>query len=279
MTALREHPRLALATSLGVGGVLLLGSLFSFQLTRRAAPPAVGIESPALSMLSVALGSCRGVLAEILWLRIGDLQRQCRYAEIVPLTEILVTLEPSSEEGWAFNAWNLAYNVSSAHQEASERWRWVCRGVGLLKRGLAVNPRSVLLMRQMGWLFENKIGGDLDTAGSYYRAHLAELGVPEGGEELTRKLGAEPAWSEPMVHAVYWYWKAGQPYDLLRALATLLRHADPQPWIPLFLETARTALPEMSTQQLGHVRRLVSALSATFPDNADLRLFLKETAP
>jgi len=263
MTALHEHPRLALATSLGVGGVLLLGSLFSFQLTRRAAPPAVGIESPALSMLSVALGSCRGVLAEILWLRIGDLQRQCRYAEIVPLTEILVTLEP----------------VSSAHQEASERWRWVCRGVGLLKRGLAVNPRSALLMRQMGWLFENKIGGDLDSAGSYYRAHLAELGVPEGGEELARKLGAEPAWHEPMVHAVYWYWKAGQPYDLLRALATLLRHADPQPWIPLFLETARTALPEMSTQQLGHVRRLVSALSATFPDNADLRLFLKETAP
>ncbi len=279
MTALREHPRLALATSLAVGGVLFLGSLFSFQMTRRAAPPAIGVASPALSMLSVALGSCRGILAEILWLRIGELQRQCRYAEIVPLTEILVTLEPSSEEGWAFNAWNLAYNVSAAHREPSERWRWVCRGVGLLQRALAINPRSVLLMRQMGWFFENKIGGDLDAASPYYRAHLSELGVPEGAEELVRKLGAEPTWSEPMVHAVYWYWKANQPYDLLRALSSLLRQADPQPWIPLFLETARSALSEMSTQQVGHLLRLVQALSATFPDNPALRHFLKEIAP
>ena len=112
----------------GLVGVGLLGALaLSGLATRRALPPTMGADSPMLSTLLVALGGSRGIIAEVLWWRIGDLQRQNRYAELVPLTDLLVTLEPSSPDVWAYNAWNLAYNISVMHQDPEDRWRWVRR--------------------------------------------------------------------------------------------------------------------------------------------------------
>ena len=110
--------------------------------TRRAVLPTVGTDSPMLSAVLVAMGGSRGVVSEVLWWRIADLQRQNRYAELVPLTDLLVTLDPASADTWVYNAWNLTYNISAAHNDDAEKWRWVKRGIELLERGLRAAPQA-----------------------------------------------------------------------------------------------------------------------------------------
>lgn len=264
----------------GLVGVGLLGALaLSGLATRRALPPTMGADSPMLSTLLVALGGSRGIIAEVLWWRIGDLQRQNRYAELVPLTDLLVTLEPSSPDVWAYNAWNLAYNISVMHQDPEERWRWVRRGIDLLARGLRHAPTSQTLLRQMGWIFEDKLGGDLDTAAAYYRAHLGELGVPEDAEAFARHVGFRPDWSLPRTHALYWYVRSGHSLDTLRALTMLLRQTGDAALIPFFATTARIALPDLAPRQVEQQRAFIRSLLKAFPGQPDLEALLKEPLP
>lgn len=261
-------------------GAALLGALsLSGMATRRAVPPTSGADTPALSALLVALGGSRGVLAEILWWRIGDLQRQNRYAELVPLTDLLVTLEPSSPDVWAYNAWNLAYNISVMHQDPAERWRWVRRGIALLARGLRHAPTSQTLLRQMGWLFEDKLGGDLDTAAPYYRAHLGELGVPGDAGAFAARVGFRPDWSLPRTHALYWYLRSGHGPDTLRAATALLRQTGDPALIPFFAATARAVAPDLAPRQAEQQRAFARELLSAFPGDPDLEAFLKETLP
>ena len=258
-----------------VGLCLFAALLGSTRVTRLAVSPTVGVDSPALSVLLVALGGSRGILSEILWWRIGDLQRQNRYAELVPLTDLLVTLEPSSPDVWIFNAWNLAYNVSVMHQESEERWRWVCRGVALIRRGLRHAPASQPLLRQMGWFFEDKIGGRNDDAASYYREHLAELGIPEDAGDFAQRVGFVPDWSLPKTHALYWYVRAGYAGDTLRVATALLRQTDDPALIPFYLETARAAWDDLALAQCEQVLDNVRALRSRYP-RPELDAFLKE---
>lgn len=271
----------ALAARLGIGAALAAATLAAgLLLTRRAVPPTVGADSPALSAALVALGGSRGILAEILWWRIGDLQRQSRYAELVPLTDLLVTLDPSSADAWAYNAWNLAYNVSAAHQDPAERWRWVRKGLDLLTRGLGFAPADPTLLRQIGWFWEDKIGGDNDTAAPHYRAHVRDIPPPEGAEAFAARLGGVADWDDPRLRALFWYDRSGNPFDTLRATVALLsRDPAPAPRVGYFLAAARRAWPSLSHQQAAQIRAFAQTLAARLPAHAGLRDFLKEIAP
>ena len=260
------------------GGALAAGLLC----TRRAVPPTVGADSPALSALLVALGGARGVIAEILWWRIGDLQRQGRFAELVPLTDLLVTLDPSSPDAWAYNAWNLAYNVSVAHSDPAERWRWVRRGLDLLARGLRADPTSEVILRQMGWVWEDKIGGANDAAAPYYRTQARALPPPEDAGAFAARLGGGVDWGDPRIRALYWYDRAHHPRDTLRATVALLRAEAPERLparLPYFLSAARAAWPELAPSQTEQIRAFVQGLAEGRPGDAALRAFLQETAP
>lgn len=277
MSAARAAATWLLGAALA-GGALASGLL----LTRRAVPEAVGADSPALSALFVALGGARGVLSEILWWRIGDLQRQGRFAELVPLTDLLVTLDPASPDAWAYNAWNLAYNVSAAHYEPAERWRWVRRGLALLERGLRADPASEVILRQIGWIWEDKIGGPNDDAAPYYRRQAGTLPPPEGAEAFAGRLGGGADWGDPRVRALFWYDRARHPRDVLRATLTLLRGAPPQTLRArqaYLLAAARAAWPELAPSQAAQLRAFVQGLAEASPGDPALRAFLQETAP
>lgn len=259
------------------GGLLCVLALLSFGVTKRALPPFAGVDSPVLSALTVALGGSRGILAEVLWWRISELQQQSRFAEILPLTDLLVTLEPTSADAWAYNAWNLAYNISVAYRDAEERWRWVCRGVRLLERGLRILPQSEVLLRQMGWLWEDKIGGAQDGAGAYYRAHLEDLGLPPEAEAFARQAGLSPDWHNPRVHALYWYAQANHAPDMLRTLSLLLREPGQAAWIPFFLKVVRQAWGDLAPEHQGQIMAFLAELAARYPgERAALAAFVQE---
>lgn len=186
---------------------------------------------PALAFVNVALGSFRGTLADLLWLRAQQLQEAGRYVELVPLAEGIATLEPDNGEIWAYHAWNLAFNVCAMMGRPEDRWRWVLAGIDLLeKRGMRLNPDDARVRHELSWIFQFKLGSDIDRAAGFYRTQWArtmEAYLEPGGHppripsEKASALQEEYAleaekmhaidermgpldWRVPAAHAVYW---------------------------------------------------------------------------
>jgi len=158
----------------------------------RMADPAVALDQapPWVTFTTVALGGFRGLLVDLLWMRASELQDRGNYYELVQLAEWITRLQPRFASIWAFHAWNLAYNVSVMFPSPSDRWRWVRHGISLLRDdGLRFNPDSALLHRELAWMFQHKLGMDMDQAHHFYKRAWAE--------EIERALGGprpEPGW-------------------------------------------------------------------------------------
>ena len=132
---------------------------------------------PLVAFTTVALGGFRGIVADFLWLRASRLQQEGQYFELVQLADWITKLEPRFTSVWAYHAWNLAYNISVLFNAPEDRWRWVSHGIRLLRNeGLVYNPGEPRLLYELGWLFQHKIGANLDQAHAYYKeAWAAEM--------------------------------------------------------------------------------------------------------
>ena len=187
---------------------------------------------PLVAFTTVAIGGFRGILADILWIRASTLQDQGKYVELVQLADWITKLEPRLADVWAFQAWNLAYNVSAFFNTPEDRWRWVRHGITLLRdEGLRYNPGSASLCRELAWMFQHKIGGTQDEMHRVYkRAWAAEMSAlfdgprpdyahlpAEASNRLTRIYKLNPAvmeqidreygpvdWRLPPAHSLYW---------------------------------------------------------------------------
>ena len=186
------------------------------QFALRAARPA---SAPAMTEGALAaFGGIRSIVAEVVWFRADRLQDEGRYVELAQLASTLSYLEPHTPEVWSYAAWNLAYNISVMMPTHEDRWRWVNSAIVLLRdKGLVINPTESELYRELAWLFELKLGTDLDAAAPVYRAKWREI-----VEDVARR----NAWEElrmdsrvmdevtkayrlsdvadPMFSAVYW---------------------------------------------------------------------------
>ena len=129
---------------------------------------------PHVALATAALGTFRGLAVDGLWMRATALQDQGLYYEAQTLSQWITTLQPRFPKVWAFQAWNLAYNISVASRVPEERWGWVNRGMDLLRtRGIPLNPENPDLPAELGWLYFHKIGGKSDREHWYYKAKLA----------------------------------------------------------------------------------------------------------
>jgi hypothetical protein len=130
---------------------------------------------PMLAFTTVALGGFRGLISNMLWMRANDLQQDDKYFEAAQLADWITDLEPHFAQVWNFQAWNMAYNISvkfkeNAPGDYSDRWRWVQRGIELLRdRGLRYNPDDVSIYQQLAWIFQHKMGQNLDDGNLYYK--------------------------------------------------------------------------------------------------------------
>ncbi|MBR4417403.1 MAG: hypothetical protein IKS67_11570 [Victivallales bacterium] len=130
---------------------------------------------PAVAFTSVALGGFRGLVADYLWLRSSKMQDEGNYFEMVQLADWIVKLQPRYTTSHAFLAWNMAYNVSVTFTGFEDRWRWVKRGIELIRdEALEYNPGDPELFRQLGWIYQHKMGQDLDDANRFYKTEFAK---------------------------------------------------------------------------------------------------------
>jgi len=194
---------------------------------------------PVLAFTTVALGGFRGLIANALWIRATELQDEDKFFEMAQLAEWITKLEPHFVQVWLVQAWNMAYNISVKFKDFDDRWRWVKRGIALLRDdGLRFNPNETLIYRELAWFFQHKMGQNLDDANVRYKqewlkemsavlgtnaASFAELLNPQTDEAraryqlLTNKYKLDPVfmqqlderygpleWRLPEAHAIYW---------------------------------------------------------------------------
>jgi hypothetical protein len=129
---------------------------------------------PVLAFTTVALGGFRGLISNALWIRANDLQDEDKFFEMAQLADWITKLEPHFVQVWLVQAWNMAYNISVKFKDFPDRWRWVLRGIELLRdEGLRYNPNETLMYRELAWFFQHKIGQNLDDANVYYKQQWA----------------------------------------------------------------------------------------------------------
>jgi hypothetical protein len=223
---------LAALAALAVAGQFLLAS------RRPSKTPAIA------SGVFAALGGLRSIAAEILWFRADRLQDEGRYVEMAQLASALAFMEPHTPEVWSYAAWNLAYNVSVMMPTPEDRWRWVEAGLRLLRdEGLVRNPGSRELCRELAWMFEIKIGADIDSAAAHYRERWraivedvrargawSELRMdPEEMRRIEAVTGFDD-WTDPQLSAIYWGLR-GRCADIVSqaSIIYMRRHGLPLP--------------------------------------------------
>jgi len=129
---------------------------------------------PVLAFTTVALGGFRGLISNALWIRAMDLQDEDKFFEMAQLADWITKLEPHYVQVWLVQAWNMAYNISVKFKDFPDRWRWVSRGLELLRDdGLRWNPDETLIYRELAWFFQHKIGQNLDDANMHYKQQWA----------------------------------------------------------------------------------------------------------
>jgi hypothetical protein len=145
---------------------------------------------PLMAFTTIALGGFRGLIADYLWLRANKLQDDGNYFEMFQLASWIVKLQPRFTGATAFLAWNMAYNISVTFNSFEDRWRWVKRGLELIRdEALIYNPRDPELFKELSWIYLHKLGQDMDDANRYYKTQFAR--------DLTSILGdPQPSWEE-----------------------------------------------------------------------------------
>jgi hypothetical protein len=194
---------------------------------------------PVLAFTTVALGGFRGLISNALWIRANDLQDDDKFFEMAQLADWITKLEPNFVQVWLVQAWNMAYNISVKFKDYSDRWRWVERGIILLRDdGLRYNPNETLIYRELAWFFQHKLGQNLDDGNMYYKQqwlkqmvdvfgkgtpNLDELINPQTEDQKQRanllrtRYKMDPVlmkevndrygpleWRLPEAHAIYW---------------------------------------------------------------------------
>ncbi len=129
---------------------------------------------PLVAFTTMALGSFRGLIADLLWLRAASLQQDKNYFEMVQLASWITKLQPRFAGATAYLAWNMAYNISVTCSLWQDRWYWVWEGIKLIRdEALVYNPGAPRLYWELAVIFQQKLGNVLDNASYYYKARLA----------------------------------------------------------------------------------------------------------
>ena len=118
----------------------------------------LGDIDPASETIKLATLGLRGVAVQVLWEKSNTYKMKKDWANLKATLEQIIRLEPHFSKVWYFQGWNLSYNVSVEFDDYRERYRWVIKGIELLKKGIRYNRNDPILYRDVAWFISQKIG-------------------------------------------------------------------------------------------------------------------------
>jgi hypothetical protein len=150
----------------------LKGMRDDYQLTSE---PVEGV-SPQLALATQVLGWGRGLIIDVLWIRMEMLKEEGKFFELVQLADWACKLAPRFPQVWDIQSWNLAFNVPTKIDELPDRWPWVRAGIELLRdEGIPNNRNAPMLYDRLAWFYSYKIGEQDDNAHFFYKQHFGLL--------------------------------------------------------------------------------------------------------
>ncbi len=136
--------------------------------------PPLPDETAPSALYTPLLSISRAWFADVLWIRADRLKEQGLYFDALKLSQLICNLQPKFAAVWAFQAWNMAYNISVTLRTPEERWRWVRNGYELLRdKAIPLNPNDTQLYRELAWMLFHKVGDFMDEQHWYYKLQFA----------------------------------------------------------------------------------------------------------
>ena len=140
--------------------------------------------APPWVALGTVIGSVRGLIVDILWIKVQAMKQKGLFYEVMNDASLITKLQPQYGQVWVFHGHNMAYNISVATHTEEERWEWVKAGIRLVQtEGVKANPTDITLYKELAFWYAHKIEGYADDAHPYYKRQLAKewqavLGTP-----------------------------------------------------------------------------------------------------
>lgn len=147
-------------------------------------------QNPEVAFLTSVPGGLRILGINYLWIRAQDAHQEGRHFDAYQLAELICQLQPYQPSVWIYQAWQMAWNISVTKDSREERWKWIYNGVKLLRdQAIPLNSRSLVLYKELSWIFFSKIAGQLDQKHLSYKQRWAGimqflLGAPPYQVEL-----------------------------------------------------------------------------------------------
>jgi hypothetical protein len=165
----------------------------------------------------MVLGSFRGLMADVLWVRASRLQESSRYYELKLLCELIQRLQPNFISVYAFQAHNMTYNLAGRALNADDQWYWTQSGLAILERGLERNKHHYGLWFELGWQYLDRINDN--SKPEWVTVRQRELPYLDDLTEAEReKVFLDPQWKnrktrtarndECLRWAAYYFYKA-----------------------------------------------------------------------
>lgn len=129
---------------------------------------------PGVAISTIFLGPFRHLIVNALWLRMERLQKEGKFFEMVQLADWILQVQPENTMVAQYLAWNMAYNITVIQEDFDARRRWIRKAQETLRKAIAKNPNDHMLYREMAWIYQHKLGDELDKASAYYKWKLAE---------------------------------------------------------------------------------------------------------
>ncbi len=117
-----------------------------------------GNVDPSSATMNLILLGLRGPAANLLWIDLERAKDTKNWARCLSLTNSIILLQPHFQKVWAFNGWNLAYNISVEWDDVRDRYLWVKEGAKFFKKGTVRNDRFTELFWYTGDTIGKKIG-------------------------------------------------------------------------------------------------------------------------
>ncbi|NOZ40271.1 MAG: hypothetical protein GXP24_08605 [Planctomycetes bacterium] len=158
---------------------------------------------PASETIRLATLGLRGVAVSMLWTKANEYKKKEDWTNFQATLEQLAKLQPYFIKFWQYQAWNLTYNVSVELDDVRDRFHYVKRGIGFLKKGITYNRDSPYLLSDLGWFIGNKIGR-ADERKDYRRLFKADPDFHPADRPLEQRDNwlVSRGWYETSVSAV-----------------------------------------------------------------------------
>lgn len=168
-------PRLTITLSLII---FVLSGLYFLQNridSLRRKPDSGGTFLDPLEAIPITLlGSFRGALVDLLWIRGIARYEERKYYELLAINNLIAKLQPHFPAVWIFQAWNMCYNIACEWESPESKWRWIKAGLNFAEKGAVKNPTNGDLLFEIGYIYFHKFDSRSFRYADYFRERLKE---------------------------------------------------------------------------------------------------------